>query len=151
MGDKELAGNKKAYFDYEILETYEAGIVLQGTEVKSLRDGGGSLQESFIRVRDGEAYLLHCTIVAYKFGNIYNHEDRRDRKLLLHKEEIRALKRATEEKGLTVIPLTMYLKKGRVKLKIGIARGKKAHDKRQAIKERDDKRRIQKEMKSHSR
>jgi SsrA-binding protein len=89
--------------------------------------------------------------VAYKFGNIHNHEERRDRKLLLHKEEIFALKRATEEKGLTVVPLNMYLKKGKVKIKIGIARGKKAHDKRQAIKERDDKRRIQKEMKSHAR
>ena len=148
MSEKDLSVNRKAFHDYEILETYEAGIVLVGTEVKSLRDGGGHIQDSYIRVLNGEAFLISSTILTYKFGNIHNHEEKRDRKLLLHKNEILALKRATEEKGLTVVPLSMYLRKGKVKLKIGIARGKKMHDKRQAVKERDDKRRMEREIKS---
>lgn len=148
MSEKELAGNRRAYHDYEILETFEAGISLQGTEVKSLREGGGKLQESYVAIKGGEAILINSTISPYKYGNIYNHEEKRERKLLLHKQEILNLKRASEEKGLTIVPLNMYWKNGRVKLKIGIARGKKLHDKRQAIKEREDKRRIQKEIKS---
>jgi SsrA-binding protein len=148
MSDKELATNRKAFHDFEILETYEAGIALQGTEVKSLRDGGGHIQDSYVRVLNGEAFLFGSTIMSYKFGNIHNHEEKRDRKLLLHKSEIILLKKATEEKGLTVVPLGMYLKKGKVKLKIGIARGKKLHDKRQALKEREDKRHMQREMKN---
>ena len=145
----DLASNRKAHHSYEILETFEAGIVLQGTEIKSLRDNGGNLQEAFVRVVDGELWLLGCHIAPYKFGNIYNHEETRKRKLLMHKREIARLKEATQEKGLTIVPLSMYLSKGRVKVKIATARGKKSHDKRYALKEKQDKRQMQRAMKQH--
>lgn len=145
---KELVSNRRAFHLYEILETFEAGIVLQGTEIKSLRDHGGSLQEAYIRVLKNELWLIGCSIAPYRFGNVYNHEERRERKLLMHKREISRLKVATQEKGLTIIPLAFYLKNGKVKVKIGIAKGKKAEDKREAIKERDEKRRIQKILKT---
>lgn len=145
----ELASNRKAFHDYEILETFEAGIVLTGTEVKSLRDHGGSLQEAYIKVSQGELWLVGCHIAHWRFGNIYNHEERRDRKLLMHKREILRLKTATQEKGYTIVPLSLFLKKGKVKLKLATARGKKAVDKRQTIKERDEKRQIQKMLKHY--
>ncbi len=140
--DNDLVSNRRATFDYTILETFEAGIVLQGTEIKSLRDHGGTLQDAYVKVITAELWLIGSNISHYKYGNVHNHEEKRDRKLLMHKREIRKLKEATQEKGLSVIPLGMYLRNGRVKVKIAIAKGKKAHDKRAAIQERDDKRRI---------
>lgn len=149
MNDKpqEIVSNRKASFNYEILETFEAGIVLQGTEIKSLRDNGGSLQEAYIQVIGNELWLVACSIAPYRFGNIYNHDEKRKRKLLMHKREIIQLKHATQERGFALIPLSFYLKNGRVKLKFAIAKGKKIHDKRTAVKERDDKRQIDRAMK----
>lgn len=143
----DLVSNKRATFNYEIIETFETGIVLKGTEIKSLRDHGGSLQEAYVKVIDNELWLIGCNISHYRFGNIHNHEEKRDRKLLMHKREIQKLKIATQEKGLTIIPLAFYLKDGRVKVKIATGKGKKTFDKREAIKERDDNRQIQKAMK----
>jgi SsrA-binding protein len=138
----ELVSNRSAYHNYEVLETLEAGIMLQGTEIKSLRLGGGNLQDNYIVIQGGAPFLKLASIAPYKFGNIYNHEERRERKLLLHKHEIQRLKKETQIKGLTLIALSLYLKKGMVKVKIGICRGKKAHDKRAALKKKEH----QKEM-----
>lgn len=143
----DLVSNKRATFDYEILETFEAGISLVGTEIKSLRDNGGSLQEAYVRVINDEVWLIGCSIAPFKYGNIHNHPEKRDRKLLLHKREIAHLANGVQLKGLTLIPLAFYLKNGRVKAKIALAKGKKVHDKRAAVKERDDKRYIDKMMK----
>lgn len=140
----DLVSNRRARHDYEIIDTFEAGIVLRGTEIKSLRDGGGSLQEAYIKVIKGELWLIGASISPYRYGNVHNHEERRDRKLLMHKREINKLKVATQEKGLAIIPLGMYLSKGRVKVKIATGRGKKSIDKRHSIKERDEKRRMEK-------
>jgi SsrA-binding protein len=141
--DNELVGNRKAGYSYEILETFEAGIVLQGTEIKSLRDHGGSLAEAFVKVEGSELFIYGFNISAYKFGNIHNHEEKRVKKLLMHKREIASLRKAQSEKGLAIIPLSVFLKKGIAKVKIAIAKGKKNYDKREAIKERDEKRSIQ--------
>ena len=144
-----LCENRKARFDYEILETFEAGMALLGTEIKSLRSHGGSIAESYITISKGEAYLKNATIAPYAFGGVaFNHEEKRERKLLLHKSEIERLHRSIQEKGLTVIPLSIYLKKGRAKLKIAIGRGKKAHDKRSDIKKREAQREISRAMKN---
>lgn len=145
----ELVSNRRASHNYEILETFEAGIALQGTEIKSLRENGGSLQEAYVKVLSREIWLVGCTISPYRYGNIHNHEEKRDRKLLMHKREIQTLKTATQEKGLTIIPLSLYLKEGVVKVKIAIAKGKNVVDKRLAVKERDDKRAMQKAMKGN--
>ncbi len=145
----DLASNRRATHDYEILETFEAGISLTGTEIKSIRDHGASLQESFVKVMDNEVWLIGCSIAPYKHGNINNHEERRQRKLLMHKREIQKLKTASQEKGQTIITLAFYLKNGRVKVKIATAKGKKAPDKRADIKERDEKKKIQQAMKQH--
>jgi SsrA-binding protein len=144
---QDLVSNRRAAYNYEILETFEAGIILQGTEIKSLRDHGGSLQEAYIKVITNELWLVGCHIAPYRYGNIHNHEELRERKLLMHKREIAKLKIATQEKGLTLIPLSFYLKNGRAKVKIALAKGKKSVDKREAIKERDDKRWMAKMMK----
>jgi SsrA-binding protein len=147
----ELVSNRRATHNYEILETYEAGIVLVGTEIKSLRGHGGSLQEAYVLITDsGDALLKNASISAYKFGNLFNHEERRDRKLLLHKKEIAKLKTLSCEKGLTLIPLGMYLKNGFVKVKVAVAKGKRAYDKRAALKEREHKRDIDRAIKNHS-
>jgi SsrA-binding protein len=146
----ELASNRKATFNFEILETFEAGIMLQGTEIKSLRDHGGNLQDSYVKILRGEMWLIGCSIAPYRLGNIHNHEERRERKLLMHKREIDHLKEGTQEKGLALIPLSFYLKNGRVKVKLALAKGKKTIDKRATIKERDDQRRIDKAMKNFS-
>lgn len=143
----DLVANRRASYDYEILETFEAGIVLQGTEIKSLRNHGGNLQDAYVKVISDEAFLVGCNISQYRFGNIHNHEEKRERKLLLHKREIAQLKVASQEKGLTLIPLAIYLKEGRAKVKIALAKGKKTYDKRQAIRERDDNRQIAKVLK----
>jgi SsrA-binding protein len=145
---KDLVSNRKAYHNYEILESFEAGIVLLGTEIKSLRSHGGSLNEAYATVKhDGQLWLVHSYIAPYKFGSSYNHEETRERKLLMHKQEILKLKKAVSEKGLTIIPLAFFLKKGLVKVKIALGRGKKSHDKRRAIKEKEEKRSMQKFLK----
>lgn len=145
----DLVSNRRATHDYEIIETFEAGIVLLGTEIKSIRNHGATLQDAYIKVLNRELWLIGCQIAPYRFGNIHNHEEKRDRKLLMHKREINRLKVATQEKGLTVIPLALYLKNGRVKVRIATAKGKKAYDKRAAIKERDEKRHMQQAIKQH--
>lgn len=146
---KDLVSNRRATHDYEILETFETGIILQGTEIKSIRSNGASLQESYVKVLSNEIWLIGCSIAPYKYGNIHNHEERRDRKLLMHKREIARLKTATQEKGLTIIPLAFYLKNGRIKVRIATAKGKKSMDKRAAIKEQDQKREVQQAMKHY--
>jgi len=143
----DLVKNRRAFHDYEILETFEAGIALQGTEVKSLRAHGGTLSESYVMVRGSELYLIGSSIAPYTYGNVHNHEEKRDRKLLMHRYEIEKLRRQTQEKGLSIVPIALYLKKGKVKVKIALGKGKKAYDKRAAIKEREDKRRIAQELK----
>ena len=140
--DAELVSNRKATHQYEILDTWEAGIMLLGTEIKSLRGHGGSLQDSYILVSGRDVILKNASIAPYKFGNVFNHEERRDRKLLLHKWEIEKLSTLSQEKGLTLIPLSMYLKDGFVKVKIASCRGKKLHDKRASLKEREHKKAI---------
>jgi len=136
-GEKVLATNRKAFFLYEVLERAEAGIALSGTEVKSVREGGLSFSDSFVDFRGGELFLVGCRIAPYSHGNVMNHSPERDRKLLLHKREILKLGGKVTGKGLTLVPLRAYLKNGRVKLEIGLGRGKRAHDKREAIKKRD--------------
>lgn len=145
----DLVSNRRATFNYEILETFEAGIALQGTEIKSLRDHGGTLQDAFVKILENEAWLISSSIAPYRFGNIHNHKEKRDRKLLLHKREIERLNVATTEKGLTIVPLGMYLKNGKVKVKIAIAKGKKSHDKRHAIQDREEKREMDRVRKEH--
>ena len=140
----ELVSNRKATHDYEVLETLEAGIVLLGSEIKSLRNHGGSLQDAYVDVRGLEVILLNSSIAPYSHGGVFNHEDKRPRKLLLHKREIERLRRLVQEKGLSIIPLSIFLnKKGIAKVRIAVAKGKKAYDKRVALKEKDDKRSIQ--------
>ncbi len=132
--------NKKAYFDYTILEEIEAGISLVGTEIKSVRKGSVDLKDSFITIKNNEAFVLNMYIAKYEEGNIFNHDERRTRKLLLHKKEIKKLKEKVKIEGLTLIPLKLYFKKNYVKVLVGICKGKKLYDKRASIKERDLKR-----------
>ncbi len=131
MGIKEVAVNKKAYHDYEILDKYEAGISLLGTEIKSVRKGKVQLKEAYVSFIKGEAYIKGMNIAQYDHGNRFNHDETRDRKLLLHKYEITKLYSKTKLQGLTVVPLKMYLKDGKAKLEIGLARGKSLYDKRE--------------------
>jgi SsrA-binding protein len=135
-----VASNRRARHDYFIDATYEAGMVLAGTEVKSLRAGRASLTDGYATVRDGEAWLHNVHIPEYDAGTWTNHEPRRPRKLLLHKREIRELVKAGQEKGMTLVPLSLYFKDGYAKVEIGVARGKKHYDKRQALAERDARR-----------
>jgi SsrA-binding protein len=147
--DSELVSNRRAFYDYEIIETFEAGIILSGTEVKSLRNHGGNLQDSYVLVsQQGKVVLKNASISPYRFGNLFNHENKRDRFLLLHKREIVKLKTLSQEKGFTLIPLAMYLKNGFVKVKIACAKGKKNYDKRQALKEKELNRTIQQAMRN---
>ena len=134
--DPVFAENRKARHDYTVLETIECGIVLTGTEVKSVRHGEVSLAGSYAAVLKGELWLLGCDIAAYKFGNRFNHEPKSQRKLLVHAKEVEDLRLRTEAKGLTLVPLKMYLKGGRVKVAIGVCRGKQLHDKRDALKQK---------------
>jgi SsrA-binding protein len=140
QGRKFIAQNKKARYDYHIDDTWEAGLVLMGTEVKSLRMGRASLVDGYAQVRDGELWLMNVHIPEYLQGTWTNHSARRSRKLLLHKREIQRIIEKTRESGLTLIPLSLYFNDGRAKVEIGLARGKKSHDKRQAIAEREGKR-----------
>jgi SsrA-binding protein len=139
--------NRKARYEYHIEETYEAGIVLKGTEVKSLRNGNASLNESFAMLQDGEIWLRDMYIKPYKQGSYANHDERRPRKLLLNKREIAELDKAVDQKGYTLIPLKLYFKKGYAKILLGIAKGKQKHDKREDIKERDVKRELNRKYK----
>ena len=146
--DAELVKNRRAFYDYSIEDTFEAGVVLLGSEVKSLKNHGGSLQDAYVVVRQGELWLIASSIAPYKMGSAsYNHEERRERKLLMHQQEIEKLKRKVQEKGFTLIPLSFYLKKGKIKIAIAIAKGKKTYDKRKALQAKEDKKAIQRALK----
>jgi SsrA-binding protein len=145
---KLIADNRKARHEYQLLERYEAGIVLTGTEVKSLRDGGASLQQAYADVRDGEAWLIGAHIAEYGQGNIANHEPDRDRKLLLHSKEIASLLGKVRERGLTLVPTRLYFKDGKVKVELALARGKEHRVKRRDIAKRDADRQIERALKS---
>lgn len=140
--------NRKAYYDYDIETEYEAGIVLKGTEIKSIREGKANLKDSYAIIKNGEAFLLNMHISPYEKGNIFNHEETRTRKLLLNKKEILKIKEAIERDGYTLVPIKLYFKKNRAKISIGIARGKKNYDKREAIKKKDIEREVRKQLKN---
>ena len=145
-GRKIIAENRKARFDYFIEDTYECGIVLEGTEVKSVKNGNISFPDAFAEITNGEVWVKNFHISEYSFSSIFNHDPDRPKKLLLHAEEIKRITRRVEEKGCTLIPLDFYLKNGRVKLTLGVCKGKKMYDKRASIKERDVQRDIQREF-----
>jgi SsrA-binding protein len=146
--EKVVATNRKAFHDYFIEEKFEAGIVLQGTEVKSLREGRVNLQDSYASVREGEMFLHNCHVSPYSHGNIMNHDPTRVRKLLLHKTEINKLLGKTQQKGLTLIPLRIYFsKRGHAKVELGLAKGKKLYDRRESIKAREAGREVQRAIK----
>ena len=136
--------NRKANFDFFIEETYECGIVLTGTEIKSIRKGSANLKDSYARIKNGEVFLINMFISTYEEGNRFNHDERRERKLLLNKKEIYKIRDKIEKDGYSLVPVKLYLKNGRAKILLGIARGKKLYDKRQSIKEKDIKRDTQK-------
>lgn len=146
--DKPLAQNRKARHDYTIIETYEAGLVLTGTEIKSIRAGKMNIQDGFISFNQGEAWLKNAHISPYDHGNLFNHDPLRERKLLLHAKEIRELSKASQQQGMTVVPLKVYLVRGRAKLLIGLAKGKHHYDKRQSLKEQLAKRDIERALKN---
>lgn len=147
MGIKKIAENRRARREYEILDSFEAGIALQGTEVKSLRAGHLTFKDSFADIQNGELFLLGAHISPYEQGNIYNHAPERPRKLLMHRQQIQRLASQVAEKGLTLTPLSMYFKDGVAKVQLGLCRGKKLHDKRATIQERDSKREIERAVK----
>lgn len=145
---KIIAKNKKAFFNYEILGSYEAGISLLGSEVKSIREGKISLKESYAEIKGGEVFLVNCHISPYEAANIFNHEPTRERKLLLHRQEIKRLTGKIKEKGLTLIPTKVMINdKGKVKVEVSLARGKRVYQKREAIKEKDREREMRAELK----
>ena len=141
-GDRTISTNRRARHEYEILETVEAGLVLRGTEVKSLRVAGVTFKDSYATIKNGEGWLLGCHINPYSHGTDANHDPERDRKLLLHRREITRLTARVAERGLTLVPLRLYFKGGRAKIELGLGRGRKLHDKRSALRERDVKREI---------
>jgi SsrA-binding protein len=136
-GEKLIASNKKAFHEYFVLQKAEAGVALTGTEVKSLRDGKANIKDSYVIFKNGEAFLFNAHISAYSHGNLQNHEPERNRKLLLHRREIEKLREQVVEKGLTVVPLRLYFKGGKVKVEIAVVRGKKLYDKRETEKKRE--------------
>ena len=146
MKTKTVSTNRKAKFEYFLLETFEAGISLKGSEIKSVRAGQISIKEAYIRVDEHEAWLMEAHIAPYAEANRFNHEPRRPRQLLLHKREIRKLRDNVRKKGLTIIPTRVYLKNGRAKVEIALARGKKLHDKRQAIAKRETERDLKRQI-----
>ena len=150
-GPKPIARNKKARFQYTVIETFEAGIALRGTEVKSLRDGKVSLAEGFARVTSGELVLYGAHIDVYKAGSYTNHDPVRPRKLLMHRREIRRIESKAAEKGLTIVPLSMYFKRGYAKVELALVRGKRQHDKRQTIKKRESDRAMSRAMSARHR
>ncbi|MEL7626001.1 MAG: SsrA-binding protein SmpB [Anaerolineaceae bacterium] len=137
MDIKVVSTNKKARFEFFILETFEAGLVLKGTEIKSVRNGQISLQEAYVRTNGEEIWLVGAHVAPYEHASAYQHDPKRDRKLLMHKKEIRKLYDEVRIKGMTIVPIRVYLKEGKAKLEIGLAKGKKQYDKRESIKERD--------------
>jgi len=139
--------NRKAYYDYQIEEEIETGIVLTGTEIKSIREGKANLKDSYAIIKNEECFLLNMHISPYKEGNLFNHEETRTRKLLLHKKEIKKLKNKLELEGYTLVPLKLYIKNSYAKVLLGLAKGKKLYDKRESIKKRDNEREIRKMMK----
>jgi len=142
MDIKVVSTNKKARFEYFILETYEAGLVLKGTEIKSVRMGQISLQEAYVRTNGSEIWLVGAHIAPYEHASAYQHDPKRDRKLLMHKKEIRRIWDDVRIKGMTIVPIRVYLKRGKAKLEIGLAKGKKQYDKRESIKKKDIEREI---------
>ncbi len=151
MSKKIITQNKRARFEYEILDRYEAGMVLQGTEVKSLRAGHVTLKDSYADVVKGELYLVGAHINPYEMGNIYNHDPERPRKLLMHRQEITRISSQIAEKGLTLVPLSLYFLNGKVKIELGLGRGKNTRDKRDTIRDRDVKREMDIAMKNAQR
>lgn len=147
-GIKIIGQNKKAYFNYTVDEKYECGIVLQGTEVKSVKQGSVSFADSFAFIENDEVWMQNFHISEYSYSSVFNHEPDRKKKLLLHKDEIKRLKRKVEEKGYTLVPLDFYLKNGIVKVTLGLCKGKKLFDKRASIKDRDVKREIAREFRN---
>ena len=147
-GEKLIVDNRRARYDYELLERFEAGLVLTGTEVKSLRDGRVTIAQAYADLRDGELWLVGAEIATYDQGNIANHEPARDRKLLLHRSELASLRGKVRERGLTLVPTRMYWKEGRAKVELALARGKQTIDKRRDIAKRDADRQIQRALKS---
>lgn len=145
---KIICQNKKAYHDYSIEETVEAGIQLLGTEVKSLREGTSNLKDSYVTIKNSEVFLLNCHISPYSFGNVMNHDPLRTRKLLLHEREIQRLKGMSQQKGYTLIPLKIYFKGPYAKVEVGLAKGKKLYEKREVIKEREAKRAVERAMRN---
>src|SRR6185312_17441961 len=148
---KTIAENRRARFDYQLLERFEAGLVLTGTEVKSLRNGRATLAQAYAEVRDGEAWLVGLEIATYDQGNRANHEPMRPRKLLLHRREIDSLYGLVREKGLTLVPTRLYFKDGRVKVELAVARGKEQRDKRRDLQRRDAERQMERALKSRRR
>lgn len=146
--DQALAQNKKAHHDYSILSTMEAGIALTGTEIKSVRERRITLRDGFVQIRHGEAILMNVQISEYLQGNQFNHDPLRNRKLLLHKKEIQKLQEASQNKGITIVPLKVYLKHGFAKVLIGVAKGKHEYDKRETLKKRDQQREIERALKN---
>ncbi len=144
---KVLSVNRKARYNYSVDESIECGIVLEGTEVKSVRQNRFSYSDAYCRIKNDALWLIGFHISVYEFGNIHNHEPERERKLLVHKEELKKLSRKVDEKGFTLVPLKVYLKKGLVKVEVGICKGKKNYDKRETIKDRDLKKDAAREMK----
>ena len=145
-----IARNRRASHEYHILETWEAGLVLRGTEVKSLREGKANITDAFGIVKDGEIWLLNMHVSPYERGGYVNHEAERTRKLLLHRKEIRRLIGAVERQGLTLVPLEVYFRKGKAKVRLALAKGKQQHDKRQALREKDAQREVQRAIRSRT-
>ena len=143
---KLVAKNKKAYFNYEVMEKHEAGLVLRGSEVKSLRAGKLQLVDAYAKIEQGEAWLIHAHIGDYDHAGAWAHDPTRQRKLLLHRQEIEKLESKVREKGFTIIPLEVYFKEGRAKVLLGVCRGKAVHDKRKAIRERDEQREVERDL-----
>ena len=146
-GNKLIANNKKAYYDYFIEDKYEAGLVLHGTEVKSLRMGKCSIKESYVQIINGEVYIINMNITPYEKGNIFNRDPLRPKKLLLHKQEINKLAGKTSQQGYTIVPLQVCISNGKMKIEIGVGKGKKNYDKRDSIAKKDQQREAQKEFK----
>ena len=145
---KIVSQNKKAYHDFFILDTYKAGIELKGTEIKSVRKGSVNLKDSFIRIKNDEAFIENMHIAPYEQGNRFNHEPLRTRKLLLHKKQIKKLQKEVKENGLTIVPTKLYFNTSKLKVEVALARGKKLYDKRQDLKEKDSKRDIERALKN---
>lgn len=147
-GERPICRNRRAYHEYEVFDTLECGLVLTGTEVKSLRDGAGSLEDAYAKIQGREVWLIGCDIPEYAMGNLFNHKPKRPRKLLLHRAEIGKFAGKASEQGFTLVPLRMYFKNGRAKVELAVARGKKLHDKRESQRNKEVKKDLRREMKN---